>query len=93
MCSFCLHIQYSCENLIETEKENIFQKINALNLIDTYDKRQHNKSIKQRIQKRENSIRENQCPQCGDNLIVRNGKFGKFLGCESYPQCKFIRNI
>ncbi|WP_413998127.1 NERD domain-containing protein [Flavobacterium sp. W1B] len=85
--------KYSCKNLTETEKENIFQKINALNLIDTYNKRQHIKSIKQRIQKRENSIRENECPQCGGNLIVRNGKFGEFLGCRSYPQCKFIKNI
>lgn len=84
--------RYSGKNLTETEKENIFQKINALNLIDTYDKRQHIKSIKQRIKKRENSIRENKCPQCGDNLIIRKGKFGKFLGCKSYPKCKFSRN-
>lgn len=80
-------------NLTETEKENIFQKINALNSIDTYDKLQHIKSIKQRIQKRESSIRENKCPQCGDNLIIRNGNFGKFLGCKSYPKCRFSRNI
>lgn len=85
--------RYKTINLTENEKESIFKKINALNLVDTYDKRQHVKSIKQRIQKRENSIRENKCPQCGDNLITRNGKYGNFLGCNSYPKCKFSRNI
>lgn len=83
--------RYAGKNITETEKENIFEKINALNLINTYDKRQHIKSIKQKIQKRENIIRENKCPQCGEDLIIRNGKFGKFLGCKSYPKCKFTR--
>jgi ssDNA-binding Zn-finger/Zn-ribbon topoisomerase 1 len=85
--------KYSDINLTETEKETIFHKIKACNLIDTYDKREHVKSIKQRILKRENAIRENKCPQCGNKLAMRSGKFGKFLGCYSYPQCKFIRNI
>jgi predicted RNA-binding Zn-ribbon protein involved in translation (DUF1610 family) len=85
--------KYSDINLTETEKETIFQKIKSCNLVDTYDKREHVKSIKQRIQKRENSIRDNKCPQCGNNLVLRSGKFGKFLGCYSYPQCKFTRNI
>ncbi|WP_291275219.1 NERD domain-containing protein [Flavobacterium sp.] len=85
--------RYTSTNLTEIEKENIFEKINALNLIDTYDKHEHIKSIKQRIQKRKNSIRESRCPQCGNNLIMRNGKFGNFLGCKSHPKCKFIQNI
>jgi predicted RNA-binding Zn-ribbon protein involved in translation (DUF1610 family) len=85
--------RYKSLNLKEFEKESIFKKINALNLVDTYDKKQHVKSIEQRIQKRENSIKENKCPQCGSNLIIKNGKYGNFLGCNSYPKCKFIRNI
>ena len=28
------------------------------------------------------------CPKCSKNMIVKNGRFGKFLACESYPQCK-----
>lgn len=84
--------KHSAVILTETEKENIFKKINTLNLIDTYDKKQHIKSIKKRVQKLENSIRENKCPQCGNNLILRKGKFGEFLACKSYPQCKFTRN-
>ena len=33
------------------------------------------------------------CPECGESLIVRNGKFGKFLACSSYPKCKFTESI
>lgn len=85
--------KYKVLNLVESEKDAIFQKINTFNIIDTYNKRDHVKSIKQRIQKRSDSINENRCPQCGNGLVKRNGKFGAFLGCRSYPRCKFTLNI
>ena len=28
------------------------------------------------------------CSKCGKNMIVKNGRFGTFLACEGYPQCK-----
>ncbi len=28
------------------------------------------------------------CPTCGKNMIVKVGRFGKFLACPSYPECK-----
>lgn len=28
------------------------------------------------------------CPKCGDMMIARQGKYGKFWGCESYPKCR-----
>jgi hypothetical protein len=31
------------------------------------------------------------CPGCGSVLVEREGKFGKFLGCSKYPECKFIK--
>lgn len=33
------------------------------------------------------------CPKCNSSLIERDGKFGKFLGCEAYPKCDFTRSI
>lgn len=85
--------RYTGVNLMETDKEAIFQTITAFNLIDIYDKRSHIRSIKQKVQSREDSIKENKCPQCGSDLVKRNGKFGYFLGCNSYPRCKFTLNI
>ncbi len=85
--------RYSDIRLTEADKDIIFKKIISLNVIETYDRSQHIKSIKQRIKKKERTIAEYKCPQCSDDLIIRNGKFGKFLGCTSYPRCKFSRPI
>ena len=31
------------------------------------------------------------CPFCGNELILRKGKYGEFWGCSTYPKCKFTR--
>ncbi len=34
------------------------------------------------------------CPECKKgNVSLRAGKFGIFLGCSNYPECKYIKNI
>jgi DNA topoisomerase-1 len=30
------------------------------------------------------------CPNCGADVVVRDGRFGKFLACSRYPDCKTI---
>lgn len=35
----------------------------------------------------------NICPLCGSKLVRRNGKYGPFMGCSSYPKCRFTRNV
>lgn len=36
---------------------------------------------------------EQKCPKCGSEMKLRHGRFGAFLGCTSYPDCKGIINI
>lgn len=31
------------------------------------------------------------CPQCGKPLVIKSGRFGKFIACSGYPQCKFTQ--
>ena len=33
------------------------------------------------------------CPNCGRNLVVKTSRFGRFLGCPGYPDCKFTKPI
>ncbi len=33
------------------------------------------------------------CPKCHSSMKVRFGRFGPFLGCNNYPECKGIVNI
>ena len=54
-------------------------------------KRDHVRSLRQRHSSK------TVCPRCGSNLVERTAKKGpnagsKFLGCESYPKCRFTKN-
>ena len=31
------------------------------------------------------------CPECGEALVVRFGRFGKFISCSTFPDCKFTK--
>ena len=34
------------------------------------------------------------CPTCGEGkLLEKWGRFGRFLACERYPDCKYTRNL
>ena len=88
---------YNILEKILSYKEKILFNINEIiynienNNIKDKDKR------KEYVQKLKNSnknlIQLNKCPFCGSNLIKKNGKFGKFIGCTNYPRCKYTRNI
>ena len=34
-------------------------------------------------------VSEEICPQCGRNLVIKSGRFGRFLACPGYPECTF----
>ncbi len=31
------------------------------------------------------------CPECDSDLVIRKGKFGTFIACSNYPECKYIK--
>ena len=33
------------------------------------------------------------CENCGRNMIIKSGRFGKFLACPNYPECKTTKPI
>jgi DNA topoisomerase I len=33
------------------------------------------------------------CPTCGSKIVIREGRFGKFMACSTYPKCKFTKNL
>jgi DNA topoisomerase-1 len=33
------------------------------------------------------------CPDCGGELIERRGRFGKFIACSNYPDCRYTRDL
>ncbi|EDM23371.1 type I DNA topoisomerase [Caminibacter mediatlanticus] len=33
------------------------------------------------------------CPECGNPLVIRKGRFGEFIACSNFPKCKYTRPI
>lgn len=31
------------------------------------------------------------CPICGHDLVIRKGRYGDFIACSNYPECKYIK--
>jgi len=42
------------------------------------------------IQIVERETTDEKCPKCGRPMEVRFGRYGKFLGCSAYPECKTV---
>jgi DNA topoisomerase-1 len=36
---------------------------------------------------------DKKCPQCGSNLVIKLGRFGKFYACPKFPNCKYTEPI
>ena len=37
-------------------------------------------------------ILDEKCPRCGSNLVIKQGRFGEFTACTSYPECKYVKH-
>ena len=33
------------------------------------------------------------CPECGNDLVIKHGRNGKFIGCSAFPECKYTETI
>ncbi len=38
-------------------------------------------------------ITEEKCDKCGKNMAIKTGRFGKFMACTGFPDCKNTRSI
>jgi DNA topoisomerase-1 len=60
-----------------------------------YDPFHKNVEVKQETLKKEDIVNlettEEKCEKCGSPMIVKLGRFGKFLSCSNYPKCKNAR--
>jgi len=78
----------TCYLSIEQVKD-ITDRLNEINIHDKDAKSDH---ISQTIsliyeQKRKDELLI--CPKCGSSLIVRNGQYNEFYGCQNYPKCRY----
>ena len=38
-------------------------------------------------------VSEEKCDICGKNMVVKSGRFGRFLACPGYPECTFTKPL
>ncbi|MDQ6978700.1 MAG: type I DNA topoisomerase, partial [Mariprofundaceae bacterium] len=39
----------------------------------------------------EPEMSDQKCDKCGAGMVIKNGRYGKFLGCSAYPECRNIQ--
>lgn len=74
----------------EAYADEIYNLLLEANVTDKEARKQHVKSVKQNQQRRNISVANGKCPRCGGNLVLRDGRYGRFYGCSNYPRCKYI---
>lgn len=76
---------------LEADIEAIYKKILELNITEKSERKKHVKNIKYRINEEKKKTNNMICPKCGNDLVIKNGKYGEFIGCSNYPKCRFIK--
>lgn len=74
-----------------SELDGIVAKIISVNLDSPKARKEHVRNIKTNIYTMNSCIENGICPRCKGKLVDRKGKYGSFLGCSNYPNCKFTR--
>ena len=75
---------YNNEILTNEEVKECFNKVLSSMSTIRQDKKEHIRNIKHTLEEKQKT-----CPRCKSELVERKGAYGKFLGCSSYPRCKY----
>ncbi len=46
----------------------------------------------EKMEKKELERTGESCPDCGAELVYRNGRFGRFISCINFPSCRFTKS-
>lgn len=92
--SSIINVKYT--SLVETDLDNIaLGKLEWYQLIDKFykDFEPLLKSAFDNMEKESPEETGEVCPECGKNLVYRYGKYGKFVACSGYPECKYVPKV
>ena len=89
-----INIKYTAEMESDLDKiaEDKLDNVEALKdfyaefdplVVDAYEK----------MEKKELERTGEVCPDCGGEVVIRNGRFGKFKSCINYPTCKWHESL
>ena len=79
------------ELLVDKDIKELLNIIITNNIEDKSLRKQHVKDIRNKINNDKELENNMICPKCYNELVKRNGKYGKFIGCSNYPKCKYTK--
>ena len=79
---------YRMNILTDEEVKEYLNKVLASMGSIRQDINAHVKNIKEILDKNSKT-----CPRCKSELVQRKGQYGNFLGCSSYPKCKYTYKL
>lgn len=82
--------KYTAETTSDSVKKQIYSQLCSLNIDNKENRKSHVQAIHNNLSEKNSKIDNNICPKCGGNLVLRNGKNGRFKGCDNFPKCRFI---
>jgi len=86
-------VDYQFTAKVEDDLDEIAEKNKAWKKVieDFYKPFEKNLKMKTKEIKKEDFQKDlgRKCPECGNKLIEKFGKFGKFIACSNYPECKY----
>jgi DNA topoisomerase I len=56
-------------------------------------KKEENQEELEEIKKLQEKYDDKICNKCGAKMLIKKGRFGPFLACSAYPECKNIKNL
>lgn len=87
-----INVEYTAN--MEKELDEIAEaKINNVKVLrDFYDKFEPLvEDAFKTMEKKEAEQTGESCPECGNPLVIRTGRYGEFVACSNYPECKYIK--
>ncbi len=89
-----INVKYTSnmESQLDEIAEGKMDKLDALNefygpFMDLYD------NAKKNMEKIQPVKVGRICPDCGGDLVIRKGRYGDFIACSNYPDCKYSENL
>ena len=81
------NVRISLSNVIKQKlKKGLINKENDILLLSS-------DIIKEKEEKEKILSSVGNCEKCGKEFAIKKGRFGQFLACTGYPECKNIKNI